>query len=331
VRAVVFRGTGDASILELRDVPAREPGPGEVRIRVTSAGLNRADANYRAGKYLLRTPGESRSGFEGAGIVEAAGPGTRTPVGGRVGVLPSSFDVVTEGACAETMTVPERLVVPTPSTVTDRDAGGIWMQYLTAWGALVDDAAVGPGDWVVVPAASSSVGIASIQLCRARGARVIATTTSADKVEVLRRFAPDAIVDTRREPYVERVREITSNQGARVVFDPVFGPIVNDHLRVAAPEGVIFVYGVLDFRPLELHAGPLLRKNLRLQGYTLGPLLGDAERRARAVDGIRAHLERGAFAPVVDSYWPLERIREAHQRLESNRQIGKVVVTPGSR
>lgn len=329
MRAVFFRGTGDASILELRDVPPREPGAGEARLRVTSAGLNRADANYRLGKYLVRSPGESRSGFEGAGIVEAVGPGTtRVKVGDRVGVLPSSFDVVSEGAAADAMTVSEAVLVPTPSNVSDRDAGSIWMQYITAWGALVDIAAIGPDDWVVVPAASSSVGIASIQLCRARRARVIATTTSADKVEALRRFAPDAIVDTRTEPYVERVREITNGRGARVIFDPIFGPIVNDHFRVAAPEGIVFVYGVLDFRPLELHAGPLLRKNLRLQGYTIGPVLSDPVRRAAAVAGISAHLERGDFAPVVDSYFPLERIQDAHRHLESNKQIGKVVVTP---
>ena len=329
MRAAFFTGTGDASILTLRDMPLRAPGPGEARLRVTSAGLNRADANYRAGNYLVRTPGESRSGFEGAGIVEAVGPGTtRVKPGDRVGVLPSSFDVTTEGAAAESMTVPEAILVPTPSTVSDRDAGAIWMQYLTAWGALVDVAEVGPGDWVVVPAASSSVGIASIQLCRARGAQVIATTTSAGKVEALRRFAPDAIVDTRTEPYVDRVRALTGGRGARVVFDPIFGPIVNDHMRVAAPEGIVFVYGVLDFRPLELHAGALLRKNLRLQGYTIGPLLADPVRRARAVAGIAAHLERGDFAPVIDSYFPLERIQDAHRHLESNRQIGKVVVTP---
>jgi NADPH:quinone reductase len=329
VRAVFFRGTGDASILELRDVPARDPGPGEARVRVTSCGLNRADANYRAGKYLVRTPGESRSGFEGAGIVDAVGDGVTTvKLGDRVGVLPSSFDVVGEGASAESMTVPADVLVPTPATVSDRDAGAIWMQYLTAWGALVDLAAIGPGDWVVVPAASSSVGIASIQVCRARGAHVIATTTSAGKVEALRRFAPDAIVDTRAEPYVDRVREITGGRGARVVFDPIFGPIVNDHLRIAAPEGIVFVYGVLDFRPLELHAGPLLRKNLRLQGYTIGPLLADRARREAAVAGITAHLARRDFAPVVDSYFPLDRIQDAHRHLESNRQIGKVVVTP---
>jgi NADPH:quinone reductase-like Zn-dependent oxidoreductase len=329
VRAVFFSGTGDASILTLREVPPRAPGQGEARLRVTSAGLNRADANYRAGKYLIRTPGESRSGFEGAGIVEAVGPGTtHVKVGDRVGVLPSSFDVATEGAAAETMTVSEALLVPTPSTVGDRDAGAIWMQYLTAWGALVDVAAIGPGDWVVVPAASSSVGIASIQLCRSRGARVIATTTSAEKVDALRRFAPDAIVDTRAEAYVERVRQITDGRGARVVFDPVFGPIVNDHLRIAAPDGIVFVYGVLDSTPLELHAGPLLRKNLRLQGYTIGPLLADPARRMHAVAGITAHLERGDFAPVIDSYFPLHRIQDAHRRLESNRQLGKVVVTP---
>ncbi len=328
MKAVVFSGTGDASILRVVDLPARQPGPGEVRIRVTSAGLNRADANYRAGKYLLRTPGESRSGFEGAGIVDAVGEGAPFAVGERVGVLPSSFDVVTEGAAAESMTVNAATVVRTPSTVSDRDAGAIWMQYLTAWGALAEIAQVGPGDWVIVPAASSSVGIASIQLCRALGAKVIATTTSAEKVEALRRFHPDAIVDTRAEPYVDRVREITGGAGARVIFDPIYGPIVNDHIKVACREAIVFVYGVLDFTPLELHAGGMLRKQIRLQGFTLGPLLGDPARRARAVDAIRRHLEQRDFAPVIDSYFPLDAVQEAHRRLESNRQIGKVVITP---
>ncbi|HEY2385775.1 MAG TPA: zinc-dependent alcohol dehydrogenase family protein [Candidatus Binatia bacterium] len=324
----MFTGTGDPSILRIVDVPARAPGPGEVRIRVTSAGLNRADANYRAGKYLLRTPGESRSGFEGAGVVEAVGSGVPFAIGDRVGVLPSSFDVVKEGAAAESMTVPAGVVVRTPTPVSDRDAGAIWMQYLTAWGALVEIANAGPGDWVIVPAASSSVGIAAIQLCRAIGARVIATTTSAEKVEGLRRFQPDAIIDTRAEPYVERVQAITGGAGARVIFDPIYGPIVNDHIKVATREGIVFVYGVLDFTPLQLNAGGMLRKQLRLQGYTLGPMLGDPERRARAVAAVAAHLERGDFAPVVDSYFPLDAIQEAHRRLESNRQIGKVVVTP---
>jgi NADPH:quinone reductase-like Zn-dependent oxidoreductase len=328
MRAAMFTGTGDPSILRIVDVPARAPGPGEVRIRVTSAGLNRADANYRAGKYLLRTPGESRSGFEGAGVVEAVGSGVPFAIGDRVGVLPSSFDVVKEGAAAESMTVPAGVVVRTPTPVSDRDAGAIWMQYLTAWGALVEIANAGPGDWVIVPAASSSVGIAAIQLCRAIGARVIATTTSAEKVEGLRRFQPDAIIDTRAEPYVERVQAITGGAGARVIFDPIYGPIVNDHIKVATREGIVFVYGVLDFTPLQLNAGGMLRKQLRLQGYTLGPMLGDPERRARAVAAVAAHLERGDFAPVVDSYFPLDAIQEAHRRLESNRQIGKVVVTP---
>jgi NADPH:quinone reductase-like Zn-dependent oxidoreductase len=202
------------------------------------------------------------------------------------------------------------------------------MQYLTAWGALVEIAATGPDDWVIIPAASSSVGIASIQLCRALGAKSIATTTSAAKVEVLKRFQPDAIIDTRHEPYVERVKEITGGRGARVVFDPIYGPLVNDHIRAACREAIIFVYGVLDFTPLVLEAGGMLRKQIRLQGYTIGPLLSDPESRGRALAGIARHLEQRDFAPVVDSYFPLAEIQAAHRRVESNQQIGKVVVVP---
>jgi NADPH:quinone reductase-like Zn-dependent oxidoreductase len=329
MRAAWFEGLGDPSIMTIVDVPARDPGPGEVQLRVTSAGLNRADANYRRGRYLVKSPGKSRSGFEGAGIVTAVGADVRSwRVGDRVGVLPSSFDVVHEGACAESMTVAADAVVPTPANVDDRDAGSIWMQCLTAWGALVEIAEIGPGDWVVVPAASSSVGIASIQLCRAVGAKVIATTTSQDKVQALRRFAPDAIVDTRTEPYVDRVLALTGGRGARVIFDPIYGPIVNDHIKAACREAVVFVYGALDPTPLTLALGGMLRKQIRLQGYTLGPLLGDPARRARAIREITALLASGAFTPVVDSYFPLERIVDAHRHLESNRQIGKIVVTP---
>lgn len=330
MRAVRFAGTGDPSILTIAEEPSRPPGPGEVQLRITSVGLNRADANYRAGEYLLRSPGESRSGFEGAGIVEAVGDNVGLRPGARVGLLPSSFDVVQEGAAAETVTVPARACIPTPSSIDDRDAGAIWIQYLTAWGALVDIATVGPGDWVIVPAASSSVGIAAIQLSRARGARVIATTTSTSKVQALEHIAPDAIIDTRREPYVERVMELTGNAGARVVFDPIFGPIVNDHIRACCPEAIVFVHGVLDFTPLELRAGGMLRKQIRLQGYTFGPLLADPERRERAISGITGHLERGDFAPIIDSYFPLSRIQDAHRHLESNRQIGKIVILPQS-
>ena len=329
MRAAWFEGLGDPSIMTIVDVPARDPGPGEVQLRVTSAGLNRADANYRRGRYLVKSPGKSRSGFEGAGIVTAVGANVTTVrVGDRVGVLPSSFDVVSEGACAESMTVAADAVVPTPANVADRDAGSIWMQCLTAWGALVEIAEMRAGDWVVVPAASSSVGIASIQLCRAVGAKVIATTTSQEKVEALRRFAPDAIIDTRSEPYVDRVLALTSGRGARVIFDPIYGPIVNDHIKAACREAIVFVYGALDATPLTLALGGMLRKQIRLQGYTLGPLLGDPARRARAIRAITELLESGAFAPVVDSYFPLERIQDAHRHLESNRQIGKIVVTP---
>ena len=329
MRAAFFTGLGDPSIMTVIDVPARDPGPGEVQIRVTSAGLNRADANYRRGTYLVRSPGQSRSGFEGAGIVTAVGSAvTSCRLGDRVAVLPSSFDVVHDGSCAESMTLAADVVVPTPANVDDRDAGSIWMQCLTAWGALVEIAAIGPGDWVIVPAASSSVGIASMQLCRTRGARVIATTTSPDKVEALRRFAPAAVIDTRSEPYVERVQEITGGQGARVIFDPIYGPIVNDHIRVACREAIVFVYGALDVTPLTLGLGGMLRKQIRLQGYTLAPLLGDPARRARAVAAVTMLLERGDLTPVVDSYFPLERIQDAHRHLESNRQIGKIVVTP---
>jgi NADPH:quinone reductase-like Zn-dependent oxidoreductase len=102
------------------------------------------------------------------------------------------------------------------------------------------------------------------------GARVIATTTSAAKVRALEAFGPHAIVDTRHEPYVDRVKEITGGAGARRDLRPGYGPLVNDHIRAACREAVVFVYGALDPTPLTLELGGMLRKQIRLQGYTIG-------------------------------------------------------------
>jgi NADPH:quinone reductase-like Zn-dependent oxidoreductase len=149
-------------------------------------------------------------------------------------------------------------------------------------------------------------------------------------VRALEAFGPHAVIDTRHEAYVDRVKEITGGAGARVIFDPVYGPLVNDHIRAACREAVVFVYGALDPTPLTLELGGMLRKQIRLQGYTIGPLLGDPARRTRGVADITARLQLGEFTPVVDSYFPLDRVQDAHRRLESNLQIGKVVVTPGA-
>ena len=330
MRAAYFTGLGDPSIMTIIDVPARDPGPREVQIRVTSAGLNRADANYRRGRYLVKSPGQSRSGFEGAGIVAAVGNDVREwKVGDRVAVLPSSFDVVHEGTCADADDGRRRRA--------RRDAG----ERQRSRRRLDLDA---------VPHCLGRVGRDRRDRAERLGDRAGGVELGRDRVDPALsrarrqghrdhdlarqgRSSPPLRAPTRsstRRPSrtSNACRRSPAASGARVVFDPIYGPIVNDHIRVACREAIVFVYGALDATPLELGLGGMLRKQIRLQGYTLGPLLGDPARRARAIREITALLEGGDFTPVVDSYFPLDRIQDAHRHLESNQQIGKVVVTP---
>lgn len=329
MKAAVFEKTGPADVLKIVEIDKPSPGKGEVLLRYTSAGLNRADTLFRAGMYLQTPRLPSRSGMEGAGVVEAVGEGVeRFKPGDRVAALPGMIDTSAQGACAEYGVLPERLLIPTPKSVSDQDAGAVWMQFLTAWGALAHVVNVKPGQVVVVTAASSSVGLAAVQIANDMGATTIATTTSADKVGAIRANGAAHVVDVKNEDYGKRVKEISAGKGADVVFDPVAGPMVAEHVKATRQGGTIFLYGVLDIRPIPLNPGLLLGKNINLRGYTLFPLVADPAALANAVAKISERLDDGRFRLNVDRRFPLAEVAEAHRYMESNRQIGKIVVNP---
>jgi NADPH:quinone reductase-like Zn-dependent oxidoreductase len=328
MKAVIIRALGGPEMLEIVEQDIVRPGDGEVLLRVTSVGLNRADILFRQGRYHQTPRLPARTGMEVAGIVEEAGAGSPFRLGERVAALPAAMDISTQGGCAEYVTLPSRLLIPTPRSLDDRDAAAPWMQYFTAWGALNYVVKVQPGQFVVITAASSSVGIAAIQIANYLGAVPIATTTSPHKAARLRAAGAAHVVEMKSEKYVDRVREITGGQGADVVFDAVAGPGLSDHIRVAKPDAWILLYGALDLAPATVHPGLMVGKNIHLRGYNLKPLLADPAARAAAVEKITAALDSGQFRLVIDRRFPLSEIREAHRYLESNQQFGKIVVNP---
>ncbi|MEJ2159242.1 MAG: zinc-dependent alcohol dehydrogenase family protein [Chromatiales bacterium] len=328
-QAIMFDRLGGPEVLHVAEFDEPEPGPGEVCIRCTSAGLNRAELLFREGHYLRMPDLPSRSGKEAGGIVEAIGPGvTRFKPGDRVGSLPGMLDESRQGAVARYVTAPERLFVHTPSSVSDADAGGIWMQYLTAWGALQFVNKCGEGQNVVICAASSSVGIAAIQIANMFGATAIATTTSAAKVEPLRALGASHVIDVTDGDYLPRIREISSGRGADIVFDPVGGPMLSEHLEACRPEGWYFLYGLLDTREMTLPAGPLIGKNLHVRGYTVFTLLQHDQATAAAVHGISEGLDSGKLGLHVDRYFPLEETAAAHRYMAANAHLGKIIINP---
>ncbi len=328
-RIVRFHETGGPDVLRIEDVPDAEPGPGEVRIRVEAIGLNRAEAMLRQGIYHETPVFPSRIGYEAAGVVEAVGAGVTAPnVGERVATVPSfALSQTRQGVYGESATVPAEIAVPYPAALSPEQGAALWMQYLTAYGALVHYGGLAAGEAALITAASSSVGIAAIQIARERGATAIATTRHADKSEALRALGADHVIATEEEDLAARVMEITDGQGARLAFDPVAGHMLTALCAACAPHGTIYEYGAL--HPGETHYPlmPMLAKSLTIVGYQVLDFVLDAARFDAARDAIFAGLASGALAPVIDRTFPLDAIAEAHRHMESNTQIGKIVVT----
>ncbi|MBF0349979.1 MAG: zinc-dependent alcohol dehydrogenase family protein [SAR324 cluster bacterium] len=329
MKVVVFKEKGSLDVLKIEDHALPDPAGTDVRVKITSIGLNRADSLFRQGLYFFQPAFPSRVGYEGAGIVDAVGSKvTFLKPGDRVAILPSSFNASHQGCCAEYGIYPESHLLPTPSSIDDEIAGGIWMQYITAWDALIEDARIQKGDCVVIPAASSSVGVAAIQIVNMHGGVSIATTTSPAKMEALSRLGAQHVINIKDGNYVERVKAISQGKGARIIFDPVAGPTVKDHIAAAATHGIIFIYGLLDRRPMDIHAGVLMKKQLTLKGYTLMPLFQDLEKLRKVVQSIATGLEQGLLVPIIAKKFKLESFRDAFEYLESNEQIGKIIINP---
>jgi NADPH:quinone reductase-like Zn-dependent oxidoreductase len=326
-RIVRFHETGGPEVLKIEDEPRRAPGEGEVRIAVRAIGLNRAEAMFRRGAYLEAPILPSSLGYEAAGVIEAVGPGVSGfAPGTAVSTIPA-FSMTRYGMYGDEVIAPARAVVAHPASLSFAEAAASWMQYLTAWGALIDIAKIGAGDTVLIPAATSSVGLAAIQMSKAAGARPIALTRTRAKEAALRAAAPDTdIVFTEEQDIAAEVSRLTGGKGARVAFDPVGGPTVEKLAAALSSGGILFLYGALSRDPTPLPLFAALAKGLTLRGYTLFEISADPARFAAGKRYILDKLDDGAFKPVIARRFPLSEIVEAHRYLESNAQIGKIVV-----
>ena len=325
-KVVRFHRHGGPEELRIEDIEVGEPAASEVRIRVQAIGLNRSEAVYRAGGYPQKAKLPSPIGYEGVGTVESVGAGvTGVAPGDRVCVMPN-FRLGEYGLYGERAIVPARSLVAPPAGLTDVEAASIWMQYFTAL-AIIEAAHAAVGDYVVIRAASSSVGLAAIQLAKWAGATTIAATRTSAKRAALHAHGADHVVATDETDIVAEVQRITGGKGARVIFDPVGGPEIDKLAQAAAEEGIILVYGGLSEQPTPFPHWPAAFKSLSIRGWVASFIWNHPERFARNRDLIVRGLADGRLKPVIAKTFPLAQIVEAHRYLESNQQIGKVVVT----
>lgn len=328
-RIVRFHQLGGADVLKLDDLPVPEAGAGEVVLRVHAFGLNRAEIMFRRGEYPQYQPVlPSAIGYEAAGEVMAVGPGVgAVAIGDRVSTIPS-FKMGRYWTYGEYARVPEHALAPLAAGFSWTEGAAIWMPFMTAYGGLLEYGRLAPGDHIVIRAASSSVGLAAIQIANSVGAKAIAVTRDASKVPFIQRQGPAHVITSGDGRMAERILQITDGRGAEMVFDPIAGTEIAELCRATAYQGRVFVYGRLSAEPCIFPVGTALARGITVRGYSMFEVVNFLPVFERVKIGIIAGLASGAFRPVVGAVFGLPEIVKAHEYMESNVQQGKIVVTP---
>ncbi len=324
-KAVRFNQFGGPDVLRIENVAERQPGTGEVSLTVEAVGLNRAESMYYHGAYMEQPKLPSGLGYEAVGTVSAVGAGVDPSlVGQRFGTIPG-YSMNNYPSLAEKAVVPASVLAPVPPSFSAVEGAAVWMQYCTAYGALVSFGKMSSGDVVIITAASSSVGLAAIQIVKAQGGVSIATTRTSAKKDRLTALGADHVVVTDDEDLVARVHEITGGKGARITFDPIGGEGVNALAQATAAGGTIFMYGMLSGQPTPFPMAAFGRR-IGMFGYTFNELRDTPEWEVMKAY-IYDHLVDGSFKPEIARTFPFAEVVEAYKYLESNEQVGKVVVT----
>ncbi|SAL00537.1 alcohol dehydrogenase [Caballeronia fortuita] len=326
-RIITFARHGGPDVFEYTEAGDLAPAANEVRIRVKAIGLNRAESMWRRGAYVEPAKLPARAGYEASGIVDAIGANvTHVAVGDAVSTVPS-FSMNDYGMYGERVLAPAHAVVKSPAWLSHEDAVAIWNVFVTPYAAFTEDARLKQGDVVLIPAASSGVGIGAIQVAKQLGATAVALTRTSAKRDALLELGADHVIVTDEENLVDAVMRITGGRGADLVFDPVGGKTLARLIDATRAGGTILLYGALSADETVLPVLPLLSKRITVHGYNLFSTTTDEQRQREAATFIFDGLRSGALRTVIAHRFAFERMADAHALLERNAHFGRIVVT----
>lgn len=324
-RAVRIREPGGVDVLDIEEIEVRAPGPGEVLVRVHAAGLNRADILQRRGFYPAPSGAPADvPGLEFAGKVQALGDEVRDfRVGDHV------MGIVGGGAMAQHLVVHEREAIPVPDHLSLEEAAAIPEAFLTAFDALFVQAGLRMGETVVIHSVGSGIGTAALQLANLAGCRVIGTSRSREKLERCAELGLGQGVAVEEAQFAEELLTRTGGRGADVILDGIGAAYLTENLRTLAPLGRLVLLGLLGGSTGEIPLHLLLSKRARVIGTVLRsrPLEQKAALAQRFTREVLPAFAAGRLRPVIDSVLPMERVREAHTRMEGNATFGKIVLS----
>jgi NADPH2:quinone reductase len=324
MRAVRVHELIGPSGLRVDEIPDPSAGPGQVLIDVRASGVNFPDVLLSRGLYQFKPPPPFSPGGECAGVVSEVGAGvTRVAPGDRVALTQVS------GTFVEKLVVPEAAVFKLPDAVSFEVGAATLLTYLTTYHALVDRAAIQPGETLLVLGAAGGVGVAACELGAALGARVIAAASTDDKLAFCREHGATEVINYAREDLRERIKALTSGNGVNVVYDPIGGSHAETALRGTAWQGRYLVIGFASGEIPKIPLNLVLLKGCQIVGVYWGSFaMRDPARNRDHAHQVLRWVAEGKLRPAVDAALPFERAGEALERLEKRQVKGKLVLVP---
>ncbi|AMM31346.1 NAD(P)H quinone oxidoreductase [Sinomonas atrocyanea] len=326
MKAVFITEPGGPEVLQVREVDAPEPGPGELLIDVVAAGVNRADVQQRRGFYPPPPGASEIPGLEVSGRIAWFGPDVTRPfaVGDRVVAL------LAGGGYAEKVAVPAEQVVRIPEGVDLVTAAALPETAATVYSNLFMTAQLQPGEFLLIHGATGGIGTMAVQMAKAFGARVAATAGTEEKVSTARAFlGVDVAINYREQDFVQAVREATDGRGADVILDVVGAKYLERNVEALAPYGRLVVIGLQGGAKAELNLGTLLSKRAAVIATSLRPR--PVEEKGAIMAAVKDHVwplvADGRIKPLVDKAFPLAQVAAAHEYFDSGEHVGKILLT----
>jgi NADPH2:quinone reductase len=326
MKAIEISRFGEPEVLVLAERHDPVPGPGELLLRVSAAGVNRPDVIQRMGHYAPPPGASDLPGLEVAGEIIAGDAAQLAAAGFRLG--DRACALVAGGGYAELCVAPIGQCLPVPKGLTDVEAASLPETFFTVWSNVFDRGRLADGETLLVQGGSSGIGVTAIQLGKAFGAKLLATAGSADKCDACVRLGADAAINYRDQDFAAEVKRLTDNRGADVILDMVAGAYVSREVQCLADDGRLVIIAVQGGVKSEFNAGEVLRRRLTITGSTLRPrpVAFKAAIAAALHAKVWPLLESGRVKTVVHQVFDAAQAAQAHALMESSTHVGKIVL-----
>ena len=322
MKAILFHELGGPEVMKLGDTPKPEPRPGWVLMKNHAIGINFADTLFRQGQYLMRPKLPDTPGLEAAGVIEAVGEGvTHLKPGMRVAAIGTK-------TYAEYATVSAAQVMPLPDFVSFEEGAAFPIQTLTAYHMLHTSHQTTPGQTVLVHSAAGGVGILAVQIAKAAGARVIGTVSSDNKMDVVKQYGADAVINYVNHNFDEEAKKLTDGKGVDLILDAVGKPTVEKGLKCLKPFGHLILYGRAGGIPDPLNLMALFQNSLKVSGFVLYTVSSLPDVHQAGIEKSFQLMGQGKLKMLIGKTFPLTEAAEAHRHMESRTSVGKLVLIP---